>query len=49
MPTTNLRIDWNDEEYVASPWGTDSHMALIDEIDAALNGARTIPHESTAG
>ena len=48
MPTTNLRIDWNGDEYVASPWDTDSHMALLDEIDAALNGARTTPQEAAA-
>ena len=48
MPTTNLRIDWNGYEYAASPWDTDAHMALLDEIDAALDGALTTPREAAA-
>ena len=48
MPTTNLRIDWNGTEYIASPWDTDSHMALLEEIDADLNGARTTSREAAA-
>ena len=43
-----LEISWNGHEYAASPWDTDAHMAMLDEIDAELSSQRTTLREATS-